>query len=165
MFQLHLQEFGEFIKRDDTLGALQYARCNLARFSDTQFSDLKRAMALLVFRKRTKCARYLPLLAETRWDDLATLFLQELLRIHGLLELPLLEMQLQVRVLAHSCMLWMRAHVLDTVRIIISALEMCHVFPFKKESIFRAVCPCLLNGAVLIVVSGLPVRLSTSPCS
>ena len=97
MFQLHLQEFGEFIKRDDTLGALQYARSNLARFSDTQFTDLKRAMALLVFRKRTKCARYLPLLADTRWDDLATLFLQELLRIHGLLELPLLETQLQVR--------------------------------------------------------------------
>lgn len=103
MFQLHLQEFGEFIKRDDTLGALQYARCHLARFSDTQFSDLKRAMALLVFRKRTKCARYLPLLAETRWDDLATLFLQELLRIHGLLELPLLEMQLQVCIQGQRC--------------------------------------------------------------
>lgn len=109
MFQLHLQEFGEFIKRDDTLGALQYARSNLARFSDTQFTDLKRAMALLVFRKRTKCARYLPLLADTRWDDLATLFLQELLRIHGLLELPLLETQLQVRWPKDPCMLHVHA--------------------------------------------------------
>jgi hypothetical protein len=97
VFQLRVQEFVELIKADAIAEALAHAREKLVPFAEEHFGCFKRVVALLVFRKGTRCERYQYLLDDGRWEKLGTQFLSELLRANNLSSVPLLELQLQVR--------------------------------------------------------------------
>ena len=99
LFRLRLQEFTSLIQRDSPAAALRHARTHLQPFAHdpARFPEFKTAFALVVVTRRTRCARYTGLLAPERWQELAELFVGELLRAHSLCTVPLLELQLQVR--------------------------------------------------------------------
>lgn len=96
-FRLHVQEYVELVRSNNTTAALAYARAHLAAFAPDYLPEFKAAMALLVFGPRTRCARYAALLAEARWQEVADIFLADLLRSHNLSPVPLLELLLQAR--------------------------------------------------------------------
>lgn len=99
LFRLRLQEFVSLIRRDERAAALAHARAHLQEFArePENFAEFRTAFALLVIPRGTKCPRYARLLAPARWRALAELFVRELLSVHGLCTVPLLELQLQVR--------------------------------------------------------------------
>lgn len=50
-FDLHLQEFIELVRKEDSCGALKYARDYLAIWSESNMEELQTAISTLVFRK------------------------------------------------------------------------------------------------------------------
>ena len=97
IFQLRLQEYVALIKDDQIAGALAFAKKHLQPLAGTQTPLLKRALALLVFRRHTQVHRYQELLADERWKQLSDLFMTDLLRCNNMPEISLFEAQMIVR--------------------------------------------------------------------
>jgi hypothetical protein len=96
LYWLRAQQFISLVLQSDALGALDFARSHLQAYASTDFDAFKQVTALLVFRKQTRCPRYTGLLQPARWLELAAAFRKEMLNVHNLPKIPLLELQLQV---------------------------------------------------------------------
>jgi hypothetical protein len=57
-FQLRLQEFIEFVRADNNLRAITYAKKYLAPWAATHMKELQRVIATLAFKRDTVCATY-----------------------------------------------------------------------------------------------------------
>lgn len=57
-FQLRLQEFIEFVRADNSIMAIEYARKHLAQWGATYMKELQHVMATLAFRSSTECETY-----------------------------------------------------------------------------------------------------------
>lgn len=102
-FQLHVLQFLGLLECDKTVGALEYARKHLSAFSGTHFSALKSVVALLAFGKKSGVRVYPSRFGSDSWSELGSLFLRELLLIHNVSEVSLLELQLQAGLCALKC--------------------------------------------------------------
>ena len=102
-FQLHVLRFLGLLESDQTVGALEYARKNLSSFSSTHFNALKSVVALLALGKKSGARLYPSRCGPDSWSELGSLFLRELLLIHNVSEVSLLELQLQAGLCALKC--------------------------------------------------------------
>jgi macrophage erythroblast attacher len=102
-FQLHVLRFLGLLEAEQTVKALEYARKHLSAFSSTHFSALKSVVALLVLGKKTGSRSYASRCGPESWSELSSLFLRELLLIHNVSEVSLLELQLQAGLSALKC--------------------------------------------------------------
>lgn len=102
-FQLHVLRFMGLLEVDQTIGALEYARKHLASFSSTHFHALKSVVSLLALGKRSGLRSGQSGCGPESWNELGCLFLRELLLIHNVSEVSLLELQLQAGLCALKC--------------------------------------------------------------
>lgn len=102
-FQLHVLRFLSLVECDQTVKALEYARKNLSSFSSTHFNALKSVVALLALGKKSGARLYPSQCGPDSWSELGSLFLRELLLIHNVSEVSLLELQLQAGLCALKC--------------------------------------------------------------
>ncbi|CAK9142941.1 unnamed protein product [Ilex paraguariensis] len=94
-FQLRLQEFIEFVRAENNMRAITYARKYLAPWGATHLKELQRVMATLAFRSNTECATYKVLFEPKQWDFLVDQFKQEFCKLYGMTLEPLLNIYLQ----------------------------------------------------------------------
>lgn len=57
-FQLRLQEFIEYVRAENNMRAIAYARKYLAPWGATHMKELQRVMATLAFKSTTECTTY-----------------------------------------------------------------------------------------------------------
>lgn len=94
-FQLRLQEFIEFVRADNNLRAITYAKKYLAPWAATHMKELQRVIATLAFKRDTVCATYKVLFEAKQWDYLVDQFKQEFCKLYGMTLEPLLNIYLQ----------------------------------------------------------------------
>ncbi|CAJ2631102.1 unnamed protein product [Trifolium pratense] len=88
-FQLRLQEFIEFVRADNNLRAITYAKKYLAPWAATHMKELQRVIATLAFKRDTV------LFEAKQWDYLVDQFKQEFCKLYGMTLEPLLNIYLQ----------------------------------------------------------------------
>lgn len=94
-FKLRLQEFVELVRSQRAAEAIAYARKHLSQWASPYESEHQQTFALLIFPPDTDCSRYVGLFSPARWEDLQTLFRQDLYRLHSLTPTSLLNIHLQ----------------------------------------------------------------------
>ncbi|CAI0411570.1 unnamed protein product [Linum tenue] len=94
-FLLRLQEFIEFVRSDNHMRAIAYARKYLSPWGATHMKELQRVMATLAFKSGTVCAAYKVLFEPKQWDYLVDQFKQEFSKLYGMTVEPLLNIYLQ----------------------------------------------------------------------
>lgn len=94
-FQLRLQEFIEYVRAENNMRAIAYARKFLAPWGATHMKELQRVMATLAFKSTTECTTYKVLFEAKQWDYLVDQFKQEFFKLHGMTVEPLLTIYLQ----------------------------------------------------------------------
>lgn len=94
-FQLRLQEFIEYVRAENNMRAIAYARKYLAPWGATHMKELQRVMATLAFKSTTECTTYKVLFEAKQWDYLVDQFKQEFFKLHGMTVEPLLTIYLQ----------------------------------------------------------------------
>ncbi|CAM8910718.1 hypothetical protein QQ045_033322 [Rhodiola kirilowii] len=94
-FQLRLQEFIEFVRAENNMRAITYARKYLSPWGGTYMKELQRVLATLIFKNNTDCVIYKVLFEGKQWDILVDQFKQEFCKLYGMTLQPLLNIYLQ----------------------------------------------------------------------
>jgi len=94
-FKLHLQVFIEYVRANDMLEAIDYARQNLAQWAPQHMDELQRVIATIAFQAHTECQRYKELFLPERWDTIIEEFHDALYRLNWLTSQSLLSIHLQ----------------------------------------------------------------------
>lgn len=90
LFQLHVQEFVQILRsgghsKENKAAAIQYAKTHLSPYAKVYPDDFQRAASLLVLHDSIPdSSTCVQLLAETRWNDLASQLRREFFTLHGL---------------------------------------------------------------------------------
>ncbi|MCJ1486298.1 GID complex subunit containing RING finger motif [Schaereria dolodes] len=93
-FQLRLQQYIELRRRGQLLEARQHALKYIALHTDTHFTDIHRAAGLLAYPPETQAEPYKAMYSQTRWNDLAALFVKTHHELFSLPPRPLLHIAL-----------------------------------------------------------------------
>ncbi|MCJ1310170.1 GID complex subunit containing RING finger motif [Agyrium rufum] len=84
-FELRLQQYIELRREGKVLEARTHAQKHIASHTDTHLEDIYHTAGLLIFPPDTQIEPYKSMYSPTRWDHLATLFIQI---HHSLFSLP-----------------------------------------------------------------------------
>ncbi|RKP40200.1 CTLH/CRA C-terminal to lish motif domain-containing protein [Dimargaris cristalligena] len=102
-FDLHLQEFIELARSQQTRIAIQYAKKHLLPWSETHQRQIEQAMGLLAFSALTTCEPYKQLYDTSRWQHLIDHFRTDNFSLNALADPAPLLLTLQTGLSALKC--------------------------------------------------------------